>query len=46
MAVADCVEQAIKERQFAVFFFLGSHGQMLRASARWPALARMMNLPE
>ena len=44
--VADCVERAINERQFAVFFFLTSHGQMLRSSARWPALAKMMNLPE
>ena len=44
---ADAVERAIKERQFAVFFFLRSHGLgMLRPSARWPALARMMNLPE
>ena len=43
---ADWVETAINERQFAVFFFLRSHGQgMLQASARWPALARMMNLP-
>jgi eukaryotic-like serine/threonine-protein kinase len=42
--VADAVERAINERQFAVFFFLASHGQMLRSSARWPALARMMNL--
>ena len=42
----DWVEKAINERQFAVFFFVRSHGQTLRASARWPALARMMNLPE
>ena len=39
-------EGLIEERQFAVMFFLRSHGRvMLRASARWPALARMMNLP-
>ena len=43
--VADCVERSINERQFAVFFFLASHGQVLRSSARWPALARMLNLP-
>jgi serine/threonine-protein kinase len=44
---ADSVERAINERQFAVFFFLRSHGLgILRPSARWPALARMMNLPE
>jgi hypothetical protein len=41
---ADWAEQAIEERQFAVVFFLASHGQMLRTSACWPALARMMNL--
>jgi TolB-like protein len=44
---ADSVERAIKERQFAVFFFLRSHGGgWLRQSARWPALARLMNLAE
>ena len=41
---ADWAEQAIKERQFAVLYFLQSHGQKLRASARWPALARTVNL--
>jgi serine/threonine protein kinase len=45
-ALADCLERAINERQFAVFFFLLSHGQQFRTTARWPALARMMNLPE
>jgi eukaryotic-like serine/threonine-protein kinase len=44
--MADWVEKAIEERQFAVFFFLRSHGQMLRASPRWPALARMLKLPD
>jgi tetratricopeptide (TPR) repeat protein len=44
--MADWVEKAIEERQFAVFFFLSSHGQLLRASPRWPALARMLKLPE
>jgi TolB-like protein len=42
--VADCVERSINERQFAVFFFLASHGQTLRSSTRWPALAKMLNL--
>ena len=44
--LADCVERSINERQFAVFFFLTSHGHVLRSSARWPALARMMNLSD
>jgi eukaryotic-like serine/threonine-protein kinase len=44
--MADWVEKAIEERQFAVFFFLRSHGQSLRASSRWPALARMLKLPD
>ena len=44
--MADWVEKAIEERQFAVFFFLRSHGQgALRASPRWPAVARMLKLP-
>lgn len=41
---ANWVEKAIEERQFAVFFFLRSHAQVLRASPRWPRLAKMMNL--
>ena len=42
---ADWVEKAIEQRQAAVFFFLSAHATALRSSARWPALARMMNLP-
>lgn len=44
--MADWVEKAIEERQFAVFFFLRSHGQALCASPRWPAVARTLKLPE
>jgi eukaryotic-like serine/threonine-protein kinase len=44
--MADWVEKAIEARQFAVFFFLRSHGQLLRSSGRWPALARMLKLPD
>jgi tetratricopeptide (TPR) repeat protein len=43
---ADWAEKAIEERQTAVLFFLNAHAQALRSSARWPSLARMMNLPE
>jgi hypothetical protein len=43
---ADWVEKAIEERQFAVFFFFRSHGQALRASPRWPAVARTLKLSE
>jgi tetratricopeptide (TPR) repeat protein len=42
---ADWIERAIEERQTAVLFFVNSHAQALRASARWPALARRMRLP-
>jgi serine/threonine-protein kinase len=44
-ATADCVERAIEQRQPAVLFFLSAHATALRSTARWPALARMMNLP-
>ena len=45
--MADWVEKAIEERQFAVFFFLRSHGEgALRPSPRWPAVARTLKLPE
>ena len=44
--MADWVEKAIEERQFAVFFFFRSHGQALRASPRWPAVARTLKLSE
>jgi hypothetical protein len=43
-AAADWTEQAIAERHPAVFFFLRAHAQALRQSARWPGLARMLNL--
>jgi TolB-like protein len=44
-SAVDWTETAIEQRQPAVFFFLNAHGKALRSSARWPALARMMNLP-
>ena len=45
--MADWVEKAIEERQFAVFFFLRSQGQRtLRPTPRWPAVTRMLKLPE
>ena len=44
--MADWVEKAIEERQFAVFFFFRSHGQALRASPRWPAVAKTLKLSE
>jgi len=43
---ADWAEKAIEERQTAVLFFLNAHAQVLRSTARWPSLARMMNLSE
>jgi hypothetical protein len=43
---ADWVERAIEEQQTAVLFFLSAHAQVLRSSARWPKLARMMNLSQ
>jgi TolB-like protein len=42
---ADWVERAIEQRQAAIGFFLNSHATALRSTSRWPALARMMNLP-
>jgi tetratricopeptide (TPR) repeat protein len=44
-ATADWIEKAIEQRQPAVFFFLNAHATALRSSPRWPALARMINLP-
>jgi len=44
-ATADWVQRAIEQRQPALFFFLNGHAIALRASARWPGLARLMNLP-
>ena len=43
---ADWAERAIEERQTAVLFFLNAHAQVLRSSARWAKLARMMNLSQ
>jgi eukaryotic-like serine/threonine-protein kinase len=44
-ATADWTEKAIDQRHPAVFFFLHVTAKALRSSHRWPALARMMNLP-
>lgn len=44
---ADFMTRAIGERYPGILFFLnGSTGAALRASARWPAMKRMLNLPE
>ena len=45
-ATADWAEKAIEERHPAVFFFLNVTATALRSTPRWPALARLMNLPE
>jgi TolB-like protein len=45
-ATADWTEKAIDQRMPAVLVFLHGHATALRSSPRWPALARMMNLPE
>jgi serine/threonine-protein kinase len=45
-AVANWTEKAIELRQPAVLFFVNGHATALRSSSRWPALARLMNLPE
>jgi tetratricopeptide (TPR) repeat protein len=45
-AAAEWTEKAIDQRQPAVLFFLNGHAKALRSTARWPTLARMMNLPE
>jgi serine/threonine-protein kinase len=42
---AAWAEEAVKERQFAVLFFLQSHGRLLRSSAHWSRLTGMLNLP-
>ncbi len=44
-ATADWTEKAIDQRHPAVFFFLHVTAPALRSSPRWPALARMLNLP-
>ena len=43
-AAADWTATAIEQRQVAVLFFLNAHATALRSTARWPALAKMMNL--
>ena len=45
-ATADWTAKAIDQRHPAVFFFLHVTASALRSSPRWPALAKMMNLPE
>ena len=43
---ADCMTRAIEERYPGILFFLNSQtGAALRASARWPKLRQMLNLP-
>jgi tetratricopeptide (TPR) repeat protein len=44
--VAHWTEKAIDQRHPALPFFLNAHAQALRSHPRWPALARMMNLPQ
>jgi hypothetical protein len=44
---ADWFEKAIEERYPGIALWLqGAAGEPLRASPRWPKLAKMMNLPE
>jgi tetratricopeptide (TPR) repeat protein len=43
---ADWTEEAIAQRHPAVAVFLSAHAQALRSTSRWPALARLMKLPE
>jgi serine/threonine-protein kinase len=45
-ACADWTERAIAERHPAIFFFLRAHAHALRKSARWPTLARQLNLTD
>jgi tetratricopeptide (TPR) repeat protein len=42
---ADWTAKVIGERHAALFFFLYGHADTLRRSPRWPALARLLNLP-
>src|SRR5688572_21295468 len=43
---ADWVEKSIEQRYPGILFFVNlPFGKVLRASPRWPALARRMNLP-
>ena len=46
-AAADWYEKCIEQREpFAVMYARTAFVAPLRSSSRWPALARMMNLPE
>jgi TolB-like protein/tRNA A-37 threonylcarbamoyl transferase component Bud32 len=45
-ACADWTELAIADRHPAIFFFIHAHAPALRGSSRWPALAKMLNLPD
>jgi hypothetical protein len=45
---AEWIAKSVEERYPATLFFINGSplGDALRASPRWPALAKMMNLPE
>ena len=44
---ADWMEKAIEQRDpLAVVMLLGAGTEIWRSSPRWPALAKMINLPE
>ncbi len=46
-AAADWAEKAIRQREpLVIYLLLVSLGKELRRSPRWPALTRMMNLPQ
>jgi eukaryotic-like serine/threonine-protein kinase len=42
----EWAKRSIEQRHPAIFFFLNAHGQTLRSSPSWPALADSMNLRE
>ena len=44
---ADWAEKAMEQREpWVIFLLMLPHAKALRQSSRWPALAKMMNLPE
>ena len=44
---ADWAEKAMEQREpWVIFLLLLPHAKALRQSPRWPALAKMMNLPD
>ena len=44
---ADWAEKAMEQREpWVIFLLMLPHARALRQSPRWPALAKMMNLPE